>query len=243
MLLSGYHFEDKHTADFIMLTLGEGVKEEIRYWLTHIYESTAPITFTSTVVGFSFDASAIGWGGWCGFDEIAGFFSADEECQSSTLREMVALRLVFLHFLGKLAPKPPLASRGGIRHLRVIRANTDNKGVSSIMKWGSRNKSINDIAKELSGYAEAYGFIWHVVWMPRELNTRADIISKSMSVLVVLNPRAMHLFYLNKRLKPDVHVFCNRASCIPQTDGKFWHPSDPHAINKDGKGKIYHVIR
>ena len=69
-------------------------------------------------------------------------------------------------------------------------------------------------------------------WIPRNLNTEADYLSKHVGFSVVVNPRAIHLFYLAKRLKPTVHAFCTREGKVPQAES-FWHMTDSHAVHID----------
>jgi len=225
-------------ADTFWIALTPGQLWEVNYWKNQIHQAIMPLSYHCSVTGFSCDASGVGWGGVCGELQVSGIFTLEETTQSSTLREILGLSLAFEEFKGRLLQRTDTPFQDNVTHIAKIRVSTDNWGVRSAMKWGSKNHKINSIAKELWNIALEKGFVWDVRWIPRFLNKAADHMSKHVGFSIVLNPHAVHLMYLCKRIQPTVQAFCTREGCVPQVSG-FWHVTDPHGIHVDFMNHIW----
>jgi len=219
-------------ATTFVLKLKDFQLDEIDFWIKAIEQAGKPMCFSETHIGFSFDASDWGYGGVGLGQEIVGGFSPFEKSQSSTFRELTALFMVFLHLKDGLLVRTRQPAPGTINHIPKLRPVTDNQNVARIMRYGSKVKLINDVARKLWDWAAEAGFKWDVVWVPRHLNTEADRLSKVASFDVVLNCHAFHLCYLNKRVRPTAQAFCTRVGVLPQI-ANFWHPTDAGAIKID----------
>ena len=156
---------------------------------------------------------------------------------------MLALEQAFLHFKQDILDhiNHSQCTHDGVKHMIIIKPVTDNKGVSDIMKWGSRIPKLNRIVRRLWNQAWENNFIWKVIWVPRAENVLADILSKALTFSIVLNPEAFNLCFLNKRLTPSCQAFCDREGVIPQVNHKLWHMSDPGGIPIDFLTSVWDI--
>jgi len=136
-------------ADSCLVNLTGFQLDEIEFWISSIQKAGKPMCFSSTKIGLSFDASDWGYGGVGMGKEVRGMFSPFERSQSSTFRELVALYMVFLELKDDLLARTRLPSVGVINHIPKLMPITDNQNVARIMRYGSRIKLINDIARRL----------------------------------------------------------------------------------------------
>jgi len=221
-------------APFVEIQLSEEEIWELNYWISNVHSGKMPLSVKGTAISFNTDASAYAWGGhWAEFED-SGMFSVFEAQKSSTFRELLALRLFFLRHKDKMMYRSePVLETGRVTSIGVLNPIVDNSAVPSILKWGSRNRQINNMVKDLWNLSWAKGFIWRPAWVSRVFNTRADRLSKPEGFVLVLNPRAFELCFYNKRLQPTVQVFTGREGVLPALGGKFWHMQDPEAAHVD----------
>ena len=61
---------------------------------------------------------------------------------------------------------------------KKVKIYSDNKNVQSVLKVGSKKEELQTIAMEVSEICENNGINISVEWIPRELNERADYLSR-----------------------------------------------------------------
>jgi hypothetical protein len=151
--------------------LTEDVLQEISFWLgVARMEFTTPIWPVATAVSarlFS-DAGRMGWGGWTMVQgvlrEARGFLTLWEREQSSTLRELVAVRNV-------------------LESLRVfiagtaVRLHVDSQSAWLILQSGSGVETLHSLALQVFWFCVRHGIRLVTVWIPRELNAQADYLA------------------------------------------------------------------
>lgn len=119
---------------------------------------------------FYSDAGADGWGGWQhrpdgGIDAAHGLFSGAQRAASSTLREAIGL-------LNNLRSLPRLGGRS-------IRAIVDNQALEWAWYGGSKVPALGAVLRDIYDWLRLTGSRLSVFWLPRELNQRADALSKA----------------------------------------------------------------
>jgi len=192
-----------------------------------------PMVFKAGIVALNTDASSHGWGGHWADSWVYGLFTQDEAAQSSTFREVLAVKLFFMHFKPQLLHRLHQPFSGNVTPVGVLQPIVDNFGVHQILSWGSRVDALNNIVKELWDDACQHGFVWKALWVPRDQNVVADRLSKALTFTIVLNPDSFRLFYLNMRVKPTCQAFTNREGVLPVVKGKYWNISEPGAEHID----------
>lgn len=96
---------------------------------------------------------------------LTGSWSEVEKSQSSTWRELEAVnRLV-------------KSSADTVENC-IIKVNTDNKNITSILKHGSKNTELHNIACELYTLCAEHNVKLTPQWIPREQNKLADSLSR-----------------------------------------------------------------
>ena len=115
------------------------------------------------------DASQHGYGGFTvtrlGKLICAGKFTPEETLQSSTFREVLAVKLT-------------LQSYSGILSNQSIQLNTDNFGASRILTIGSSKPHLQQLAKDIFYHCMKHNIKLTPEWTPREQNRCADYYSK-----------------------------------------------------------------
>ena len=166
-----YHQIERRISWFHPLLLTAGTIEELTFWLQNIKSLNGctfkPRPVTSQIV-FT-DASGSGYGGFT-FSKFgrlicSGSFTSEERKQSSSFRELFAIKLV-------------LKSYGKILHDQAVQVNVDNLNGVRSLTIGSATKGIHNIAIDIFYYCAKYHIKLTHHWIPREYNTMADFFSK-----------------------------------------------------------------
>ena len=152
------------------LVLSAEAHAELEFWDKCIAEYNAqPIWYSPSAVRIVYsDASDTGYGGYVvehGPCVATGQWSAEEAKQSSTWRELVAVRNVLQSVMTKL------------RNMRV-RWFTDNQNVARILRVGSRREHLQAIALDVFFLIVHNQIQLEPEWIPRELNEQADYLSR-----------------------------------------------------------------
>jgi len=93
-----------------------------------------------------------------------GVWSADLAKESSTMREILAVRKVLQSFAPKLA---------GL----CVKCHTDNQNVTRIIGVGSRMSGLQSQAKRIFEVCVHHGISIEPEWIPRSSNDQADYLS------------------------------------------------------------------
>ena len=152
------------------LPLSQEAKSELQFWLTSleawngqgIWHSPAAVRVVYT------DASHTGYGGYTvehGCHIAHGNWLPEEQLESSTWRELRAVRQVLESLVGKL------------RNERV-RWFTDSQNVARILTVGSRKPKLQAEVLSILSMALANQVRIELEWIPRRQNQKADYISK-----------------------------------------------------------------
>ena len=155
------------------VVLPQKAVDEPCFWKANIHLANGQcMWFASSAVrvGYS-DASGIGYGGYCveHADKIVhGLWSPEEMLQSSTWREMEAVKQV----LEEIAPL--------VANL-CVKWCSDNQNVVRILQVGSKKAWLQEQAVAIFSICAQFGIRLEVAWVPREENERADYISKVVS--------------------------------------------------------------
>ena len=153
---------------FFNFHLEDLLVEELVFWqsnLDHLHGRR--IWFKSSAVRVAYsDASDTGYGG-CIVElgpQVAaqGVWSADLAKESSTMREILAVRKVLQSFAPKFA---------GLLH-------TDNQNVARIIGVGSRMSSLQSEGKRIFEACVYHGISIEPEWVPRSSNEQADYLSR-----------------------------------------------------------------
>ena len=128
-----------------------------------------PVPVPGPTVELFVDASASGWGAWIATPNYItsnGFFSLEDREGSSTLREVLGLLFALRAFVAVLRD-------------RRIRVFTDKQNVPRVQRKGSAVPALGLAAKQLYALTQTENITLTVEWIPRELNSLADHLSKS----------------------------------------------------------------
>ena len=152
------------------LTLSDEASQEIDFWLSEITKFNGSHIWPkpSAVRVVYSDASATGYGGYMvehGNLIANGEWSPDEAKQSSTWRELRAVKMVLESFQSKL------------KHERV-RWFTDNQNVVKIVQYGSTKPSLQAEALDIFSICVQGNIRLEPEWIPREQNELADYYSR-----------------------------------------------------------------
>jgi len=151
--------------------LSKNVLGELAFWLQNFTSLAGqPIWRLSPkidVITYS-DASSSGWAGYAvqlGNFIAKGAWGTEDAQQSSTFRELKAVRLVLETFA---------------RHLqnKECKHRSDNQSTISIMAVGSNKECLQKEATMIYAICRQHGIRLFPEWVPRNLNTRADYWSK-----------------------------------------------------------------
>ena len=153
------------------ILLTQGTIEQLSFWLENI-EYVNGCTFkhrpTTTQMVFS-DASQDGYGGFTVHKLqrliCSGKFTASEMKESSTYREILAVKLV-------------LQSYGKMLNNQEIQINMDNFGATRILTIGSSKEPLQKLSMDIFFHCLQNNIKITCKWIPRELNYDADYLSK-----------------------------------------------------------------
>ena len=152
--------------------LDEQSTEELRFWKANFENLNVrklnEIQMVNRIV-YS-DASAVGAGGYVVDIQGAQHFKQwepGEDTKSSTWRELKGVYIC-------------LTSFSEILENKVVRWFTDNRGVVSIVKNGSMKQDLHLLAIDIYKFCIRKNISLKVDWVPRDENTIADKISRSL---------------------------------------------------------------
>ena len=144
---------------------------EISFWLNNLEKSNGfsiKLEDTATKILYT-DASNTGYGGYLVQQEgnlvARGRFKEEERQRSLTHRELLAVVETMTAFIDKL--------RG-----ENVTIYTDNSNVAVIVKNGSTKPDLQELAIQIHNFSASENEAVRAHWIPRELNTIADTISK-----------------------------------------------------------------
>ena len=144
---------------------------EIDFWINSFMDVMGqPIWHSAPsidVISYS-DASSSGWAGYVvqlGNIVARGDWSDLDYLQSSTYRELKAVRLVLESFAHRLASKE-------------CKHRSDNQAAVSIMSIGSNREHLQREATRIYAICRQHGIRLCPEWIPRRLNTHADYWSR-----------------------------------------------------------------
>ena len=152
--------------------LDEKAIEELLFWqenFSNLNVRNLQEIRTVTRIVYS-DASAVGAGGYVVDVQGAQIFrqwDEGEESNSSTWRELKGVYVC-------------LTSFGSILRNNTVRWFTDNQGVVSIVQNGSMKEDLHSLALLIYKFCIRHNISLKVDWVPREMNTVADTISRSL---------------------------------------------------------------
>ena len=152
------------------LEISPEARHELKFWEACLADySFQPIWHRPSAVRVVYsDASETGYGGYVvehGACVSYGQWTESEAEQSSTWRELAAVLQVLMGVARKLA------------NYRV-RWFTDNQNVSRILMVGSKKAHLQDLALRVFSIAVQNNIKLEPEWIPRELNERADYLSR-----------------------------------------------------------------
>ena len=166
-----YREIEQRTSWYVPVQLSREAISELTFWLDNIVYFNG-FTFkhspTTSQIVFT-DAAGSGWGGFMLFrlEKLIcnGKFSIFERQQSSTYRELLAVKLVFQSYSRLLANQS-------------VQVNIDNFSASRILSVGSTKISLHNLAVDIFYHCIRYNIRLIPRWIPREQNTIADYYSK-----------------------------------------------------------------
>ena len=153
-----------------ILQLTPEALQEIQFWLHHIDKLNGQgIWHSPAAIRVVFaDASATGYGGFTvqhGCHIAHGSWSEEEAAQSSTWRELHAVRMVF-------------DSLGHMLQSERVRWFSDNQNVVRIIETGSGNPKLQREALGIHEIAMKNQVRIEPEWVPQEQNQQADFLSR-----------------------------------------------------------------
>ena len=198
--------------------LEDSVVEELSFWQSNLdHLNGRRIWFKSSAVRVAYsDASDTGYGGYIvelGPQVAAqGVWSADLAQESSTMREILAVRNVLQSFATKLA---------GL----CVKWHTDNQNVARIIGVGSRKSGLQSEAKHIFEVCVHHGISIEPEWIPRFSNEQADYLSR----IVDFDDWSVspHIFrFLDLKWGPhSIDCFADEHNhLLPRFDSRFWNP-------------------
>jgi len=146
------------------------VLRELKFWVENVHAVNRKVLASycpSSVIMYS-DASNLACGAYCVEVQNKVFhrmWNEIELTQSSTWRELKAIEQAIFTFLDDLKGKN-------------IKWFTDNQNCSRIIKAGSMKQHLQRLALSIFSVCMRENISIEVQWIPRELNTKADYISK-----------------------------------------------------------------
>ena len=199
------------------LVLTPEALQELRFWLSEISKFNGQQIWPkpSAVRVVYSDASATGYGGYTvehGTMVANGHWSPEEAAQSSTWRELRAVRLVLEAFQARLENER-------------VRWFTDNQNVVRIVQYGSRQPALQAEALKIFSACVRHHIHIEPEWIPREQNELADYYSRMVdNDDWMLNPATFN--WLNSFWGPNtVDRFASATNAqLPRFNSRFWVP-------------------
>ena len=204
---------------FSTFSLEHSVVEELLFWQSNLdHLNGRRIWFKSSAVRVAYsDASDTGYGGYIvdlGPQVAAqGVYSADLAKESSTIREIVAVRKVLHSFAPKLA---------GL----CVKWHTDHQNVARIIDVGSRKSSLQVEAKRFFfEICVLNGISIEPEWVPRSSNEQVDYLSRIVDINDwFVSPRIFRFLDL-KWGSHSIDRFADEHNhLLPRFDSRFWNP-------------------
>ena len=217
MTRSLYAILNVTTAWCQKLVLTPEALQELRFWLSEISKFNGQRIWPkpSAVRVVYSDASATGYGGYTvehGTMVANGHWSPEEAAQSSTWRELRAVRLVLEAFQARLENER-------------VRWFTDNQNVVRIVQYGSRQPALQAEALKIFSACVRHHIHIEPEWIPREQNELADYYSRMVdNDDWMLNPATFN--WLNSFWGPHtVDRFASATNAqLPRFNSRFWVP-------------------
>ena len=199
------------------VTLTEEALQEIGFWLTEISNFNGQQIWPkpSAVRVVYSDASSTGYGGYVvehGNLVATGLWSPEEVENSSTWRELRAVRLVLDSFQSKLKNER-------------VRWFTDNQNVVRIVQYGSRQTTLQTEALGIFAACLSNNIRIEPEWIPREENKLADYYSRIVEYDdYMLHPAVFH--WLDSFWGPHtVDRFANSSNAqLERFNSRFFTP-------------------
>jgi hypothetical protein len=151
-------------------TLSEDAFAELDWWLERLaVDDGHPIVRPDASMVLYTDASDDGWGAWCGDSELCGALPGPIRQASSTARELYAVAQAIAGFSGRFAGQ-------------AVLVRIDNAAAAQILdSASSHSEHCAALARDIFATVEAIHCHLSVEWIPRELNDRADGLSRVAS--------------------------------------------------------------
>ena len=200
-----------------MVLLSAGSLAELEFWYKNLHcangQPIKPLLCATS--GVYSDASGTGFGGFSvQFNDstCSGLWSESESKECSTSRELRAI----LYVLRSLGPK--LSGK-------KLKWYTDSQNACRIISVGSTKPNLHDLSIMLYNCCLKFKVSIEPEWLPRELNQRADELSRivdpddwSLNRNIFLN--------LNRRFGPHtVDRFASHYNTqLPRFNSRFWNP-------------------
>ena len=217
MTRSLYAVLNDRTSWCQMLVLSPEARAELLFWQRQIREFNGRSIWPSPSavrVVYS-DASSTGYGGYCvehGGHVANGQWTEQEAQQSSTWRELRAVRLVLESFATKLSSQR-------------VRWFTDNQNVVRILLYGSKKPLLQVEALAIFAVCVNDCIRIEPEWIPREENEKADYISRLVDHDDwKINPVIFE--ELDRKWGPHtVDRFADMHNCqIDRFNSRYWNP-------------------
>ncbi len=199
------------------IPLSEGAICELEFWYKNISKVNGqPIKpMSSATTAIYSDASDTGFGGYSiQFDNLvcAGLWSDSEKSESSTHREVRAV----LYVLRSVGPK--LVGK-------KLKWYSDSQNACRIISVGSAIPVLHDLSIDLYNVCLKYNIAIEPEWLPRDLNTRADELSR------ILDPDDWSLnpgvfAFLDRKFGPhSIDRFASHYNALlPRFNSRYWSP-------------------
>ena len=146
---SCYAAIERRTSWAQPLNVSAEIRDELSFWLNNIDTINGRLMSPkSSAVGVVYsDASDSGFGGYfvqCGVDLVSGVWSEDQMHSSSTFREILAVKFVFLSLVNQLSGM-------------TVKWFTDNQNVPRIISCGSSKGHLQSEALSIFNICRNYG--------------------------------------------------------------------------------------
>jgi hypothetical protein len=145
------------------------VVAELRFWewsLAQPERNGRAISDPAAEIIVTVDAGGVGWGAHCNGTQVNGLFSHEQLGTSSTLRELIGLRMACI------------ALQATLRN-HAIKIRMDSLcAIQNLVKGGGPVKGLTEEVKKWCTWCEEGKVTAQYEWIPREENQEADWLSK-----------------------------------------------------------------